>query len=221
MRKIEINDVFKEEYLTCGASYDNCIFENCPIELIQEAQKMLSVKNYGVSPCNVTLTRDDEIKVEKTLENCITDYQKTLLTRDFITALVMREVLKDIPEKGAPYAVVKQQIKAYYENEFWKVKQYHATSFFPSEVRNFHKNYKRLEVNFFLVDTENKELQKAINNFISAREPYCVKVFTTNKRLPSYVDEGGNLIQPPHDYLNINPNSFISFSEENTFDYNV
>ena len=217
MKKIKINDVFKKEYLTCGSSYDNCIFENCPIELIDEAKKMLSTPDFGVSPCNIVLTKDDEIKIERTLSNCSTDYQRELLTRDFITALVMKEVLNDIPAKGAQYAVVKQQIKAFHENEFWRVKQFHSTSFFPSAVRDYHKKYKEIELNFFLVNTENKDLQKAINNFISSREPYCVKIFTTNRKLPSYVDQGGNLIQPPHDYLSINANQFITVLAEDVY----
>lgn len=201
MNTINIDKFFMSEFLTCGSTYDNFVFYNCPMELISEAKRLLSNPDYGVIPCNITLTREDEIKIEKTLKNCINDLQTTCLARDFITALVMREVLKNIPAKGAPYGVVKEQIKAFYNNEFWKVKQYHATSFFPSDVRDFHKNYKRLEVNFFLIDSQNKDLQKAINNFISAREPYSVKIFTTNERFSTYYDQGGNLIQSPHDFM--------------------
>lgn len=216
MKQLEIEKAFVEDYLTCGQTYDNFIFENCPIDFVCEAQKLLSMPANGIKPCNVKITKDDVTKLEKTLENCVTNLQKSFLARDIITALVMREVVKDIPEKGMHYSILKEQIKAFYQNDFWKVKQFHATSFFPNDVADYSKKFGKIEVNFFLVDNESVVLQQAINNFISSRAPYSVKVFATNERLASYYDQAGNIIQSPHDYMTRDVNKFITIIDECT-----
>ena len=213
MKKLDIEKTFADYYLTCGVTYDNFIFENCPIEFVLEAEKLLSVPTHSVKPCNVKFTREDEIKIEQTLQNCVNDWQKDVLARDFVTALVMGQVLKDIPEKGMHYSVVKEQIKAYLENQFWRVKQLHATSFFPGDVADYAKKFGRIELNIFLVDTQSKAIQRAINNFICSRTPYSIKLFTTNARLPSYQDQAGNLMQAPHDYMNVDVNKYITITE--------
>ena len=64
---MEINEYFKNDYLTCGQTRDNFIFENCPNEFILEAQKSLAISKNGVKSCNLTIKRANEIYVEKTL----------------------------------------------------------------------------------------------------------------------------------------------------------
>ena len=214
MRKIEIDETFKQAYLTCGETYDYFIFENCLLEFLCDAEKLLIIPKNSVKPCNVKLTRQDEIKIEKTLENCVNDLQKDMLARDFVTALVMQQVLKDVSEEGESYNRVCEQIKAFLQNEYSCVKQYHATSFFPYEIAEYSKRYGKIELNFFLIETQSKVIQKAINNFISSREPYSVKLFTTNSKLPSYVDQAGNYMQAPHDYMNVNVDKFINLIDD-------
>ena len=206
--KIIIDEMFKNQYLTCGKTYDNFIFENCPNEFIAQAEILLSVEDALVKPCNVKITNEIETKVLKTLENCKEKFQIDSLARDFVTALVMKEVLKDIPQTMHKINDLNEQIKAFYENDFDKVKQFHAVSFFPSEVAEYSKQFKQIELNFFLYDIQSKTLQKAINNFISSREPFSVKIFT-NRFLASYYDQGGNIIQPPHDYMTRDVNKYI------------
>ena len=67
----------------------------------------------------------------------------------------------------------------------------------------------KFELNIFLDNTQNIYLQQAINNFISSREPFSVKLFATQERLSTYCDQLGNFIQSPHDYMNMNVNKFI------------
>jgi hypothetical protein len=127
------------------------------------------------------------------------------------------EVVKDIPEKGMHFSILKEQIKAFYNNEFWKVKQFHATSFFPNDVAEYSKKFGKIELNFFLIETKNVELQRAINNFISSRTPYSIKIFTTNAKLSSYADQAGNLIQSPHDYMTRDVREYIE--NENSLEF--
>ena len=52
----------------------------------------------------------------------------------------------------------------------------------PYEVRRFQNKYGRIELNFFLEDTQSIILQQAINVFVSSREPYSVTIFTTSDK---------------------------------------
>ncbi|MBQ9786005.1 MAG: hypothetical protein IJW25_00895, partial [Clostridia bacterium] len=159
-------------------------------------------------PCNIIITASNEEKVEKILKQCSSNLQKTILARDFVTALVMKEILKDIPSKQMQLKELYNLIQAFYNSEFNKVKQYHSSSYFPYHADRYFRKFGAFEVNFFLVNTKNVYIQKAINNFISSRTPYSVKIFT-NTKLQSYQDEAGNIIQCPHDYMTRNVNEYI------------
>jgi len=211
MNKFEINQVFIDEYLTCGKTYDNFIFENCSQEFVERAQKFLSKENNNVKPCNIKITKEVEDKIKKVLDNCNTDIQKSILARDFIIVLVMKEVLKDIDEEHKSFYAMEEQLKAYYKNDFLKIKEYLTDSYLMSDIAEYSKKFKKIEINFFLYNTQNNVLQKAINNFISSRTPYSVKIFTTNKRLSSYYDQAGNLIQSPHDFMTRDVNKWFAF----------
>ena len=211
--QIIIDEMFKSQYLTCGKTYDNFIFENCPKKFVEYALTSLS-EEAEIKPCNVKITHKMEEKVESTLANCTNKIQQDILARDFVTLLVMKEVLKNIPEKSEEYDNITEQIKAFYGNDFLKVKQCYANSYFVSDVADFSKNNQKIELNFFLIELNSKTIQKAINNFISSRTPYSIKVFTTNSRLVTYYDQAGNLIQPPHDYMTRDVNRFIEFCDK-------
>ncbi|MBR4998854.1 MAG: hypothetical protein IKY10_03140 [Clostridia bacterium] len=211
--KLIIDEMFKSEYLTPGQTYDNFIFENCSNEFLEKAFKYLSKEASLVKPCNVQITNLLAEKVEKTLENCKDNFQVDALARDYVTALVMKEALKNITQAKHKYNDLIEQINAFYENDFDKVKQFYMNSFFPYEVADFSKKINKIELNFFLIDMKSKTIQKAINNFISQRAPYSVKIFTNNN-LASYYDQCGNIIQPPHDYMTRNVNEFVEIQEE-------
>ena len=63
-----------------------------------------------------------------------------------------------------------------------------------------------------LEDVNNQYLQQAINLFLSAREPYSVKVFTNSERLATYYDLNGNIIQCPHDFMTRDVRPFVEQS---------
>ena len=130
-----------------------------------------------------------------------------------MNARVLKEIYASIREKGAAYAVLKEQVKAFDEGQLWRVKQLHAYAPFIHEMSDAYYNHGKFEVNFFLEDTENVLIQRAINNFLSSRTPFSVKVFTNLEKLPTYVDEGGCFIETPHDYLTMNVRDYITYEE--------
>lgn len=215
MEKILINDYFKNEYLTCGNTYDNFIFLNCPKSFLPQAYDSLSKDDIYRRSCMVKITREDEDNVEYTLKDCSAEFQKLILCRDYVNARVLKEVYKDITEKGAVYSVLKEQIKAFNDGQLWRVKQLHAYGPFISEMIDAYKKFGSFEINFFLEDTKNVYIQKAINNFISSRAPFSVKLFTNLEKLPTYLDEGDCRIENPHDYLTLNIMDFVEVVEDN------
>jgi len=71
----------------------------------------------------------------------------------------------------------------------------------------------KFELNIFIEEAD-KYLQQAINNFISAREPYSVKLFLKNDKLSTYYDPIGSIIQSPHDYMLRDLSKYSESSEE-------
>lgn len=212
---MKVNKTFIDDYLLAGRTYDNYVFENCPIEFLKIAKESLNKEWLDVYSCNIVLTEEIERKVQKTLDNCEADLQKTFIARDYVCTLIMLELAKKCDSIYPSHVnMMEQGIKAIYENEFWKVKNYHKYAPYPTDILEWFKDNGRFEINFFLIDTKNKYIQRAINNFISQRAPYSVKVFTNNVRLPSYQDEAGNLIKPPHDYITMDVNKFIENEKE-------
>jgi len=206
---MKINQMFIDEYLTAGKTYDNFIFENCPKEVFDFARSSLSKENNGVKSCCVYISREMEEKIEKTLENYNSDIRKKFLVRDFVCALVLKSVLEKEPNKQIQNKIINEQIKAFLDNDFDKVKSFRYSAVYPSDVKKHMGVNRDIELNFFLEETKNKTIQQVINLFISTREPYSVKIFTTNEALPSYVDLGEQRIESPHDYIRKNINHFI------------
>ena len=210
MDKLEIKKYFQDEYLTWGVTRDNFVFENCPTIFMDKAQDCLSTQVGETRPCIVTITPREEAIVNNILDNnCVSDFHRLILCRDYVIGLVANEVLKGIPDKKAASHLQEVALKAWEDGEFWKIKSHHQYSYFASDILDLVKKYGRIELDFFLKDTTSKEIQKCINTLLSTRHPYSIKLFTNNSRLPSYLDESGNLIQSPHDYMSIDVNKFI------------
>ena len=98
-------------------------------------------------------------------------------------------------------------------NNFEKIKQNYAKGYMPYDVaRKSRKLGQKIELNIFLFHMDNIVLQQAINNFVSSREPYSVKIFTNKEKLSTYYDTNGNIIEWPHDYMRRNMNDFIEIN---------
>lgn len=212
MKKIEINDYFKSQYLTCGNTRDNYIFHNCPEELLLGAYNSLEEDCMGIKSCMILINRTDEENIEKTLSDC-SSIQKLMLYRDYVNARVLKEVYKNQHKKEDDYNMLKDLIESFNDGDILKVKKYHTYAPFMYEIIDEYRKGNKFEVNFFLVNTENELLLRAVNNYISSRTPFSVKVFTDLECLPTYVDEGGQLIECPHDYLTMNVHNFIELKD--------
>ncbi len=153
--------------------------------------------------------REDEIQFEKIASQCSQDLMIDFFARDLICSMAMREIVRNMPGKASYTHVLDLGIKDLLGGEMYKVKNFHTIAPFPHDVVDMANEAGGIEMDFFLMNTENKHLQRAINNFISARTPFSVKIFTNNEKLPSYMDQSGNYIECPHDYTNINIHNFI------------
>lgn len=212
MNNIAIEENFKNYYLTCGQTYDNFIFEQCPIEFMDVAQMLLSKSENNVKPCNIKICRKQQSELENVFLNCGNDYQKNALARYYITILIMVEFFKDIDNKV--FKSLKEQIECFINNDFEKIKQNYIVGYMPYDVARISKKAgQKIELNIFLIDIDNKDLQQAINNFISSREPYSIKLFTNNQ-LTTHYDQNGNLIQCPHDYMTRNISKFVTTEKD-------
>lgn len=204
-----INEFFVEQYLTPGKTYDNFMFEDCPDEFLSLAKIKLSEPCGGVRSCVVCLDRKQESRVEGTLNQVEQELQKKVLARDFITALIFKELLNYLEQEKESIEFIEVQVNAFLNSDCEAVKQMHASSFMPHDVKRMAKELGKIELNFILDDTKNIYLQQAINLFISSREPYSVKIFTNNEKLATYYDLNGNIIECPHDFMRRDVGQFI------------
>lgn len=213
-----INEYFKDAYLTCGKTRDNFMFAECPIEFIEAINDYLTESSADVKSCVIKITRKQEEKIEKTLSQFEHDIQKNFIARDYICSLIMLEILKGVSSEREEVRFLRQGIKAILHNDYLKVREFNINSPRPKSITNAVKRFGKIELNVILIDTKNTFLQRAINNFLSSREPYSIKIFTTNRYLPSYHDELGTLIECPHDYMRCNIKDYVQIVDE--FDVN-
>ena len=211
---LEVDEYFKSYYLNCGKTRDNFLFENCPKELVLYARQCLSEPKNNVKPCVVTIMPKLENDMEKIFSQCKDDLQKSFFARDLVCSIIMCEMLKGDKMFEQERVLFYDGIRCILRGDFEKAKEYHIKNApMPYEVSQIVGQIGKIEIDIFLLDTNNKFIQQAINNFVSSREKYSVKVFTTNKTLPSYRDQLGNFIQSPHDYMAIDVNKYVKLNE--------
>jgi len=206
---IKVNEYFKNEYLTCGKTRDNFIFENCPAELIKIAQKELSVHANSTKSCLITINSDTESQLEQIFDQCATDFQRKLLARAFFDSMFYHILIKSDPTMSKQKILIEQGIFSMLQGNFEKAKRFYSQSPTPLDIQEAVKKAGKVELNVFLINTKNRFLQQAANNHISARTPYSVKLFSTSKNLPTYADQNGNRIECPHDYISIKIDHYI------------
>ena len=216
MKKFDIDKNFFYEYLINGVNHtDNIMFLGCPTEFLDVAKDELT-KNIAlksIKPCCVKIDRLMEEKLEYHLDHCATDFQKQLIARDFVCTLIKKEILKHYKNKLSEKHIINNAIRDYMDDEFYRVKDFHQFAPMPSDITRDSKKLDRIELNLFLDGTQNKFVQQAVNNFISSREPYSIKLFTNNSQLSTHYDQLGHLVQSPHDYRNVDVNKYIKMIE--------
>jgi len=212
MKKIIVDQHFENSYLKCGATYDNFIFENCPLEFIDLAYDSLRNNCNNVKSCCIKLDGEIEKSLKVLLDKCSNEMQKKIFARDFIVSLIVYEMLKDESvhiKDLTSLDTLKKGITDMLKGDFDSAREFSLEAPMPYDIKRIMNKIGKIELNFFLLDCKDMELQRAINVFIASREPYSVKIFS-NSKLASYADQNGTLIETPHDYMSINVNEFIA-----------
>lgn len=220
MKREDLNPYFISYFLTCGQTYDNFVFTNCPVDFMRIAKAQLSIDNDDCNSCVVHISRNDEVLLDNLFCKCTSSYKQKILARDYIDLLIMRELVKKTEDIG-DLKHIEQHINAIMNGDLASAIEYHIEAPLPHDITNFIKENKKTEIDFFLFNTDNKFIQSAINNFLSMRTPYSIKVFTNNERLPSYYNESGTPIECPHDYMTRNVYDFINDKETSSDDQEI
>ncbi len=206
---IIIEESFKKYFLTCGQTYDNFVFENCGQEFMEEAKSLLRESAEG-GLCLVEITPEEEKMVERVLGMCKNEVQRKCLARDYIYACVLSGMGEQVEGKE----VVAEQLEAFRNGDYEALAKLHTQSPMMHNIIDTIKECGTKEIVFMLADTQNKTIQKAVNNLMSSRLPCSVKIFTNASRLVTYFDEGGTVIECPHDFMRRNANDFIVTDDE-------
>lgn len=215
---IEINEYYKNQYLTCGNTYDNFVFCNFPRELVSCVEKSLS---QNANECtSVVLRFDKQIEegLSKTLDACADDFQRGVLARTYYIARFMRELLHKTNQTYRHHTVegLDAGIESLLCGDFEGSKKFYLQAPYFSEIDNFIRKNGRFELDILLDDTSNVYLQRAINCSLASRTPYSIKVFNTRDRLISSYTENGQLVEATHDYLARDFGEFIVQKDETT-----
>ena len=216
----DLNPYFISYFLTCSQTYDNFVFTNCPIDLLRIAKEQLSIDNNDCNSCIVNISRNDEILLDNLFCKCTSSYQQKILARDYIDLLIMRELIKKTNDTS-DLKQIELHINALMNGDLASAIEYHIEVPLPHDITNYIKENKKTEIDFFLHNTTNKIIQGAVNNFLSMRTPYPIKIFTNNERLPSYYDEACTPIECPHDYMTRNVYDFIDGKENISDDQEI
>jgi hypothetical protein len=205
---IKINQSFVDSYHTPGITRDNFIFENCPKEFINAAKPLLSRQDSLAKSCVITFDETNEHEIETALNLFENDYHKKLVARDYVCTLILKELLNQTLQNNDILGGLNTGLDAISKADKKGIMDYHMSAPMPYEITNFYREIAPFELNFILDGNKNIYVQQAINNFISSREPFSVKIFTT-KTLPTYLDQNKTPIENPHDYMKRNVQDFI------------
>jgi len=205
---MKIDKSFFNSYLTCGKTYDNFIFEKCPMDFLRLAKNSLNEDKNGIKSVVVVITDKEEAMFEATFLH-LDGFHFKIMARNFVCSKILKEIIKNNEEYKSKYISLTNGINAMLNGDIDNAIGFNTEAPMPYNVTKLAKELGKIELNIFLINTKNIYIQQAINNFISSREPYSIKVFTNNLKLPSYFNQAGNPIECPHDFMRRNVNNFI------------
>ena len=210
MKKLIIDKYFIDEYLTSGRTKDNFIFENCPTEFLAEASLRLSDDCNDVKSCCVYFLKEELDNIRLILDELDGDYAKKLIGRDYVCCKIMQSLLKK--NNDSELDKISFILAVYSTRDIDAIKKCHSECPMPFDISNKAKDMKNIELNIFLNEKADIFTQQAINNFISSRESYSIKLFLKNQLSTSY-DQMGNLMQCPHDFMIRDVEKYIEFMD--------
>ncbi len=214
---VNLNEFFIKEYLSCGKSYDNYILLSCNKELLKFAMSNLKKTQDESCKCiSICFTREEEEKLEKVFALCAEDYQRQILANSYFNAKFLLQILSEynITYRGCSKELLERQINDYLSGDYTKAVNAYKNMPTAFDVSQLVKKVSHFELNVFCIDINNKHVQMSINDYISSRLPYSIKLFTNSKSLATYYSSNGQFMQSPHDYLNIDISKFILNSAE-------
>ena len=205
---MKINDYFIKNFLIPGKTRDNYIFTNCPKCFLQVVGEYCKTNNTDVKPCCVALSKVDNEIINNLFLKCNNELQKKLVSDEYILQLVLMEIYKNEPKFLEDYDKINKL------NNELKLGNLSGVfgDYISENIQDFCKNVRPIELNFILRGIDNQYLQSAVNNYISTRNPYSVKVYA-DKDLCNYYDLAGNIIEPVHDYIGMDINQFITSAD--------
>lgn len=205
---------FYNSYLTCGVVKDNTIFENFALKEYSNAMANLKITaTCECRPVIIYIKRKDEEIVEMALKGCKNDYEITILTQHFFRCVYMLNILNAFnldSAKGYTKKQLEQYIYNFQNGNLNQLKEDYRHAPCAYDINRLLTSLPKMELNIFCENTQNKYLQRSINDFIFARLPYAIKVFTNTQRLSQYITSNGDLLQAPHDFMYVNTIRFVS-----------
>lgn len=209
---VKLNEFFIKEYLSCGKTYDNYILLDCNKELIKFAiTNLYGTQDENCRCINICFTREEEERLEKVFILCAEDYQRQILANSYFNAKFLLHMLKEynITYRGFSKEFLEGKINEYLSGDYTKVVNAYKNMPTAFDVSQLVKKISHFELNVFCVDINNKHVQMSINDYISSRLSYSIKLFTNSKCLATNYSSNGQFMQSPHDYLNIDVSKFI------------
>ena len=214
---LEINEYFKNQYLTCGNTYDNFVFHNCPKELLNVAEQTLSEGTERCTPIVLRIDKQIEDRLSQTLDACSDDFQRGVFARTYFSASVMREMLNKFNTTFRHHTIpgIDSGIEKLLGGDFEGSKRFYFMAPFFEEIQSFVRKNGRIELDLLLDDTSNVFLQRAINDSLASRTSFSIKVFNTGKGFVTSYTNNGQIVQNTHYYMTRNVEDYISCQEEN------
>lgn len=197
------NEIFINHHLAKSTCADNYVFYNFNFNQLSTIIKHIQTEYKSQNPCIINVLQNDDKSLCKTLSCFNDDHLKKLIARDYICAQIKQQLLKT---KNMQDKNVNNILNAILNGDTNLVKELHAQAPMPYEITKLAKKLEVKEIYIFLQNQQNVYVGQAINNFISSREPYAIKLFTSQPHLSTNYDQMGNLVQSPHDYISINYN---------------
>lgn len=197
---------FKQILKSNEQTSDNYVFFGFPKEMMESTKALLNKNSSEIKPCFISIDREIEEKLEKTIEECTNDKHKDIIARDLFVTMFMKELVKDTSDAESYQNFLDKGLDMILSGNFDLAKDYHSFCPMPFDVSKMIKKIGKIELNVFLADAENVYIQRALNNHISAREPYSIRVFSNKNFFTCYYDQAGNAIQEVHDFRVISLN---------------
>ncbi len=210
---MKLSKYFVDNFLTVRANGgDNCVFTNCPDEVLKIAQETLEKENEAGIAHIIPLSNGIVSAFGDACEE-FEGFYVPILARGLVNGLVMKSLIESkSSELTGRESKMLQEINQGLEDmlscDSNGIIHYLKRAPLSFDISNFVEKNGRHEIVFILRDMKDRRLQQAVNNFLSERSRYVVKVFS-DSNLASCLDEGGNLVQCPHDYVSINIKHFI------------